>query len=1151
MKKISILFFLTFLSCLLFAAAPTVSPSNLAFNSLDGGQFSGSFTNGNGSFRVVVVKKGSPVTGVPVNGMDYTANERFGTAGSQFTEDGEYVVAKTGWSSFTVSNLQPGTTYYLAVFEGNGSGSSTQYLNLPLTGSQATVTAPTVQASAVTSPSSTGNTLTLNWTKGNGTGRLLIAHKGAAVDVTPADLTNYFSDAAFGSGTRIGTDQFVVYKGTGTGVTVKNLEPNTVYHFALFEYNGSVSPVHSLPGATFAATTHAGPTVASSSPGFSYVEGNSLTISVTYGNGTHRLFVASKKAPVTAMPANGATYTANGAFGTPGTEIAPDEFVVGATTGNGVKLTNLEPNTLYYFRVYEYDVDKADVTYYLTSSYAEKSGSTSITPSTVSSNFKLVGLTGSSAVISFTPGNGSYRTVLMKAGSAVDAQPTDLSTYSSNSNFGSGAQIGTGNYVVQWGMNGAQFTVNNLQPGITYHASIFEFNGSNAPVYSATGGTFSFTVPTEPTAAATSPWSTFTEGNAFRFIWTNGNGGKRIVIARKGSAVTAKPADLVSYTANAAFGSGDVLAEGEYVVYNGTGHEVDLTNLEVGTTYHFAVYEYNVGGNGQPDYLTTSWLAASAASAAKPTTQAVITSISNLQATQATINFTAGNGANRLFLMKQGSAVNATPQDLVRYTYQTAFGNASSLLSDGNYAVAIVSGGWPFTVTNLQPNTTYYMSAFDYNGSAAPAYLTTTPGTISFTTPDVPGATTPTTEATDAKASGVEGNKFTFKWTNGNGEKRIVVMRQGSAVDFVPASATSYPANAAFGNGTDLGGDQFIVYNGAGSSVDLTNLSPSTTYSFAVYEYNGTGTMIRYLTAARLTASAVTATAPSAPVSLLNAAAANGQITLNWMNGNGSGRLVVMKEGSSIAAAPVDLSVYPASASFKSGSQIAAGEYVVYAGNGSSVTVTGLEDKTYYFSVFEYNGSTAPVYNTTAATGSAVVSSTLPVKLLSFTAKASAERVVLNWATAQEINSALFAVERSADGAVYNTIATLAAAGNSNNEVRYSYTDRLPFTGKIYYRLKQVDADGKTTYSSVATVNATGQTTGLRVYPNPVNDQFRMTLPAAGEGLLSVSDSKGVQLIQQKITDGQAVNSSRLSRGVYFLRVEVKGRIYQTTFLKQ
>ncbi len=197
----------------------------------------------------------------------------------------------------------------------------------------------------------------------------------------------------------------------------------------------------------------------------------------------------------------------------------------------------------------------------------------------------------------------------------------------------------------------------------------------------------------------------------------------------------------------------------------------------------------------------------------------------------------------------------------------------------------------------------------------------------SFTTVDLPGATTPTVAASAPVISAVDGNKFTFKWTNGNGTGRIVVMRAGSAVNFTPASATNYSANASFGSGANVGSDQYVVYNGTGNTVAVTNLQPATTYYLTVFEYNGTGTLQRYLTSSVLTASGATSAAPTVAASNAVAASATNSMTLNWTNGNGENRLVVVKKGSNILASPADLGVYPASAVFKSGSQIAIDEY--------------------------------------------------------------------------------------------------------------------------------------------------------------------------------------------------------------------------------
>lgn len=1153
MKRFITLFVFAFIvQSIVFAAAPTVPASNLTFSGVDGARFTGTFKVGNGNNRIIVVKEGSPVTGLPVNGVDYTANSDFGSAASAFTEAGEFVVGKTSWNSFTVSKLKPGTTYYVAVFEYNGTGAGTSYLMLSLTGSQATVVAPTTQASAFTSTSATGNTFTLGWTKGNGDGRIIIARKGAPVDVTPVDLTNYYASENFGTGTKIGTNNYVVYKDNGSTATVKNLEPNVTYYFAVFEYNGSVSPVFLSPGASTSAITNAGPNVAPTGISFSYVEGNGFRVSVTVGNGTRRLFIAKKGSPVTAVPVNGLTYTANAVFGTPAAEIAPGEFVVSASTNGHADLSNLEPNTTYHFRVYEYDVDAAGNTYYLTSTYAVKSGSTVTTPTAIASNFTLNSLSGSSVTIGLKPGNGLYRMVIMKAGSPVDAVPANLVKYTSNSNFGSGSEITPGNWCVIATMNGSAFTVNSLEAGITYHLAVYEYNGSNNPVYSATGATFQFTVPLEPTVPAKSPLIQLQEGKSLRFVWTKGNGARRMVVARKGSAVLAKPVDQVAYAANENFGQGEEMAPGEFVMYNGTEHYFDLRNLEVSTTYHLAVYEYNVGADGKPDYLTSSFLAATVSTVTWPTAQPVLSSVSGIQANQATVNFTKGDGAYRLFIMKKGSPVNVLPQDLVKYSYSSAFGSPGSLISDGNYVVNIPSGTGNFGVSGLEPNTTYYLSGFEFNGYQEPAYLRTAPATISFTTTDVPGATTPTNPATNLLTEHIDGNKFTLKWSNGNGEKRLVLMKAGSAVTFVPAAGTAYTSNAAFGNGTDLGEGQYCVYNGAGYTVDITNLQPSTTYYIAVYEFNGTGTMIRYLTSAVLSGSASTLTAPATPVNTVQATPGTGSLSLTWNNGSGHGRLVVMKEGSAVAATPASLSVYPANATFKNGSQIAAGEYVVFAGNGNAVTVTGLQaNKTYHYSIFEYNGTTAPVYNTAAiVSGSATLSSTLPISLLYFKARQINGDVLLTWATAQEVNNASFTIERSITGGPFEAIKTMAGAGNSHHTIEYSYSDANAPAGTILYRLKQTDLDGRFTYSPVVTVKPVAK--GVHLYPNPVQGQFRAEWPGtAKQGVLLVYDAKGVPVKQQKVMTGQLVNGADLKPGSYYLVIQAGGEQYRATMIKQ
>ncbi|RZL16776.1 MAG: hypothetical protein EOO62_00230, partial [Hymenobacter sp.] len=98
----------------------------------------------------------------------------------------------------------------------------------------------------------------------------------------------------------------------------------------------------------------------------------------------------------------------------------------------------------------------------------------------------------------------------------------------------------------------------------------------------------------------------------------------------------------------------------------------------------------------------------------------------------------------------------------------------------------------------------------------------------------------------------------------------------------------------------------------------------------------------------------------------------------------------------------------------------------------------------------------------------------LPVQLLSFTAARQGSAVRAAWATASEVNSAYFVVERSADGHTYADVQRVAAQGSSVSRHDYAALDALPLPGTSYYRLRQVDQDGTVAYSSTVAVRFDG-----------------------------------------------------------------------------
>ncbi len=95
--------------------------------------------------------------------------------------------------------------------------------------------APTTQASAFNAANIQDNQMDISWSRGNGDAVIVVAREGAAVSSNPYSGNDYIANAVFGSGDNIGSG-YVVYKGTGTNVTVTGLTAGTEYHYAIYEY---------------------------------------------------------------------------------------------------------------------------------------------------------------------------------------------------------------------------------------------------------------------------------------------------------------------------------------------------------------------------------------------------------------------------------------------------------------------------------------------------------------------------------------------------------------------------------------------------------------------------------------------------------------------------------------------------------------------------------------------------------------------------------------------------------------------------------------------------------------------------------------------------------------------------------------------------
>jgi zinc metalloprotease ZmpB len=177
----------------------------------------------------------------------------------------------------------------------------------------------------------------------------------------------------------------------------------------------------------------------------------------------------------------------------------------------------------------------------------------------------------------------------------------------------------------------------------------------------------------------------------------------------------------------------------------------------------------------------------------------------------------------------------------------------------------------------------------------------------------------------------------------------------------------------------------------------------------------------------------------------------------------------------------------------------------------------------------------------------------LPVKLVSFDAIRSGKQVVVNWKTTTEENSSTFVIERSADGISFNTLGTMAAAGNSTTERPYSYTDFSPVTGNNYYRLRSVNMDGSAEYSRIALVKF-GMENNLQLYPNPVKDELTIK-QSFTNGTVYIYDAGGRQVFAQKVSgnnsNGTRINISSLPQGMYVVKLEADGITAEGKIMKK
>ena len=170
----------------------------------------------------------------------------------------------------------------------------------------------------------------------------------------------------------------------------------------------------------------------------------------------------------------------------------------------------------------------------------------------------------------------------------------------------------------------------------------------------------------------------------------------------------------------------------------------------------------------------------------------------------------------------------------------------------------------------------------------------------------------------------------------------------------------------------------------------------------------------------------------------------------------------------------------------------------------------------------------------------------LPIELISFKVTCDKNKANLSWITASETNNAFFTIEKSKNGDLWEIIAKIDGAGNSNSVLNYDYLDLSPIYGSSYYRLKQTDYDGKFAYSEMINLQSCIDiNSALSIFPNPTKDLINV-ICKSNEILYSIeiiSISGQVVFSEKGNSAKMIINTSNIANGLYYLQTKTKTSI--------